>query len=709
MEPLGLPPIAGTTTVQNPLAAPRPGASVGGIMAVKSLQETLDAENAASQARADAANSQPVVQNLVSHIRGRWELAKYAKREIEQQMLKALRSLRGEYDPAKLAQLREQNSSEIYMMLFATKARQAKALLGDVILSTGDDKPWTVRPSPVPTLPQDVTAEILQSAAQVVANAEMSGVPMSVDDIRQMLADAKDKAESAVMVEARSRCRRAEKKIEDMLAEGGFIDALDQYLDDLMWSKTAFIKGPIVRKTGTMSWVPGPGGTFEPRVVQENKPFWERVDPLNLYPAPWARGVNDGPLIERHRLSPSKLSDMRGVPGYSTDAIDKVMDEYSRQGLHDWLAIDTERARAEGRTTLPLEMGSNLIDALQFWDDVPGKLLREWGMSAEEVPDESRVYAVEAWLIGNWVIKAVINPDPLARRPYYGDSFKRQAGAFWGVSLYDTMSDCQDMCNAAARALSNNLGIASGPQVWINVDRLPPGEEIDSIYPWKITQTVSDPMGSSAAPMGFFQPTSNANELMGVFEKFSALADEYTGIPRYMAGIEGANGAGRTASGMSMMIGNASKTIKSLVSSTDIRVISPVVEGAYEFVMRYVGDPDVKGDLNVVARGALSLVTKDAAQVRRNEFLNLALNSPVVQQLIGVDGIGELLRSTTKTLDLNSEDIVPSSSEMRIRAAQAALQAQVMQQMQNPQSNPGAPTPKKELMNGQPVTDNFGA
>ena len=46
---------------------------------------------------------------------------------------------------------------------------------------------------------------------------------------------------------------------------------------------------------------------------------------------------------------------------------------------------------------------------------------------------------------------------------------------------------------------------------------------------------------------------------MAVFEKFSQLADEYTGIPRYMAGIEGASGAGRTASGMSMLMGNAGR------------------------------------------------------------------------------------------------------------------------------------------------------
>ena len=339
-------------------------------MGAKSVGAVLAEEASAARTRADAANSQPVVQNLVSYIRGHWELAKYAKREIEMQMLRALRSLRGEYDPDKLSQLKEQGSSEIYMMLFATKARQAKALLGDVILGTGDEKPWTLRPSPLSDLPPDILSNIMQGAAQLVAQAEMSMQPMSVDEVRQLLMDAKEKAEGMVASEARLRCKRAERKLEDLLAEGGFVEALDQYLDDLMWSKTAFIKGPVIRKKGTLEWAPGANGVFEPKVTTSAKPFWERVDPLNLYPAPWSRGVNDGFLIERHRLSPTALSELKGVEGYSDDAIDQVLDSYGKQGLHDWLAIDTERARAEGRTTLPLEMGSNLIDALQYWGDV---------------------------------------------------------------------------------------------------------------------------------------------------------------------------------------------------------------------------------------------------------------------------------------------------------------------------------------------------
>lgn len=679
--------------------------SVGGIMPIKTLGQMQNDDRAARQ-RAELANSAPVVQQLASHIRQHWTIAEQAKRDVEKRMLRAKRSLRGEYDPETLAKLREQGSSEIYMMLFASKARQTKALLGDVLLGTGDDKPWTLRPTPSPDLPPDLAGEILRGVQELVMQAEQGPAPMDVAQIRQLLRDAKTQAEAMIATEAKTRCSRAERKLEDMLAEGQFIEALDQFLDDLCVYPTAFLKGPVVRRKGKLTWQPGPDGRHTPQVELKPQPGWERVDAMDIYPAPWARGVNDAFLIERHRLSAQALNELIGVEGYSEDAIRQVIDAYGKGGLHKWLASDSERAAAEGRNTVYSETSSDLIDAIQYWGSATGKQLKEWGLDKAQVPDEAAVYQIEAWLIGTWVIKAAINADPLARRPYYAHSFKRVPGSVWGLSLYDTMADCQDMCLAAARALSNNLGIASGPQVWVNVDRIPAGESIEELFPWKITQTTSDPMGSSAAPMGFFQPTSNAAELMGVYEKFSQLADEYTGIPRYMTGDGNVGGAGRTASGMSMMVGNAGKTIKSTVSGIDLNVIGPAISRGYEFLMRYDTDEDIKGDLQVVARGALSLVTKDAAQVRRNEFLSLALQSPVVQEMIGPEGIASLLRATTRTLELDSENIVPSTSELRIRMAaiQQAQQAQMGMQQQIQ-----GPTASAELSSGAPVTDNFGA
>ena len=693
-------------------SAPSREFSIGGIMSAKPLSAMMAEERKAASDRAEAANNTMLVQSLVGQIRKHWTLAKQAKLDIERDMLDALRAKRGEYHPQKLSKLKEQGSSEIYMMLFGTKARQYKALMSDVVLGTGADKPWTISPTPSPDLPPEIVADIMRGAADLVAQAEQGPSPMTTDQVRQLLRDAKEQAQAAVDTEARVRCKRAEIRMEDYLVEGGFLESMDQFLDDMTVFKTAFLKGPVVRRQGSLKWQPGPDGTSTPVATYETKPTWERVSALNAYPAPWARSVHEGFFIERHQLEPAAVSELIGVDGYSDDAIRQVMDAYAIGGLHEWLTIDMERARIEGNSTLNPSQGSDLIDALQYWGSVTGKMLREWGMEEDEVPDEAKVYDVEAWLIGNWVIKAAINTDPLARRPYYTDSFERVPGALWGVSLYDTMRDCEDMCNAAARALSNNMGIASGPQVWVNVDRLPSGENISTLYPWKITQTTSDPNGSVSPPMGFFQPSSNANELMAVFDRYSALADEVTGIPRYMTGDGMAGGAGRTASGMSMMIGNASKTTKKSVASLDLRVISPVLQSLYEFIMRYVGDPDIKGDLHIQARGALSLITKDAAQIRRNEFLQSTAN-PIDMQIMGMEGRAAVLRETAKTLDMNTDDVVPSLSVLRQRVAQAnAQQAEqaAAEQAQGEASQKPAPgaNPGRQLSNGAPATSTFG-
>ena len=682
--------------------------SLGGTVTVKSLA-ALQAEEAAAAAAATPSTSQdPMLAGLAGHIRHHWQLAKDAKTDVERLMLEAVRSRRGEYDPAMLAKIREQGGSEIYMMLFATKARQAKALLTDVLIGAGIEKPWTIQPTPKPELPPGEVQAIMQAVYQEAAQAEMMGLPMSVGDIRQKLLDAKGMLENQIMETARVYAEQAETKIEDMMVEGGWTEAVDQFIDDLMVFQTAFMKGPVVRNIPQLQWTRGADGTFQPTVAATRTVQWERVDPFNIYPAPWSKSVHDGYLIERHKLSRGDLNAMIGVDGYDEQAIRRVLDEHGQGGLHEWLTVDLEQASAEGRDTAAAHgKQSDLIDALQYWGSVSGKMLREWGMDEAEVPDESKEYEVECWLIGGEVIKAVLNPDPLQRRPYYADGYSRVPGAFWHNSLYTVIRDCQQMCNSAARALANNLGIASGPQVAINVERLPNGESVTEMYPWKIWQFTSDPMGSTAPAIDFFQPQSNANELMGVFEKFSQMADEYSGIPRYMTGLGGGEGgAGRTASGMSMMIGSASKQIKQLVSSIDLHVIGPSVERAYQWLMQYDSDAGLKGDLKVQARGALSLVTKEAAQVRRNEFL-AATGNPIDMQIIGLEGRAEVLREAAKGLNLNADKVVPPLSVIRERAAMAQMAMMQAQQAQGGEDGENPNNSGQELENGAPTSDHF--
>lgn len=689
------------------LTLPKPASnfSIGGLMNVKPLSRVLADEAAAAVARATQASQTPVISSLAAQLKQHWNLAKEAKLPFEREMLNAVRSRRGEYPPEVLQELEKQGGSKIYMMIFATKARQMKALFTDVLVAAGADKPWTLRSSPKPDLPPEEMSQIMQAVYEQTVQAEMAGTPMAVADIRQRLADGKVVLENAVREFAAMEAERAEKEVEDVMVEGGWLEALDEFLDDLTVFKTAIMKGPVLRNVNELKWVSGPNGATAPQVQMVKKLQYERVDPFMIYPAPWAKSVHDSFLFERHKLSRGDLSALIGIDGYSEDAIRAVLDQHGTGGLTEWLWVDTVKAQAEGRTTIGAEGNrSDLIDALQYWGSVSGKHLLENGMDEGQVPDAAKEYDVEVWKIGEFVIKAVINPDPLSRRPYYTDGFSRIPGAFWHNSLFDVIEDCQDMANSAARALSNNLGISSGPQAVVNVDRLALGEELTEMYPWKIWQMTNDPMGGSGQPVNFFQPNSNANELMTVFERFSTLADEYSGIPRYLAGLAGGDGgAGRTASGLSMMITNASKQVKQAIASLDMNVISRSVERTYHWLMQYRPDLGLKSDLGIQARGATSLVAKEAAQVRLNEFLT-ATGNPVDMRIIGLDGRAELLRHAVKRLDLNTDKVVPSATVVKQRAA-AAQMAQ-MQQMAQGQGQPSAGA-GQQLMDGAPVTDNF--
>ena len=645
---------------------------------------------------------QPVVVALAGHVKSAWTDAKEARLVTEQEMVEALLARRGEYTPEKKNLIAEQRQPAIYMMVASSKMRQVESLLRDVLIGSGTEKPWTLSPTPDPQLPPQITQALIEQLTQEIERAMQSGYQPTMAQAQARVKELRDEIRPILVEEARKRTERMEAKMEDQLLEGGFLNALDQFITDLATYKTAFLAGPIIRNKPQLTW----SDTGEMVVETKLKLEWERVDPFDVFPARHARNIHDGPLCLKRRLSRGNLSELIGVEGYNESAIRKVLDRFGDSGFREWLSIDSQVARAEGKTVGP-NVEHGMIDAVQYWGSASGKMLIDWGMDKSQVPDVSKEYQVEAWVIGPYVIRAVLNADPLARRPLYGCSFQMVPGSVWGNSPYDLMRDCQDMCNAAARALAANLGISSGPQVAVISNRLPAGEDITEMYPWKIWQFESDPMGSTAAPITFFQPQSNANELMTVYERFSTLADEYTGIPRYMAGFD-SGGAGRTASGMSMMIGNASKIIKQVMGTVDTHVLTPLLERQYYHNMRYSDDPELKGDVSVVARGAASMVAKESAQVRTNEFLQVALTSPMVQQILGVEGVAELLRPAVKRLDMNPDKVVPPLAVLRQRMAE--MEQQQMQQQQMMLEQQGA-QPKKpggeQLQNGAPVTDNF--
>lgn len=641
-----------------------------GIMGVVSPDDVMRQEN---EARDKSNKTAEVVGNLAAFIHKQWEQARFAKIQIEERMLNNLRQRRGEYTPEKYALIRDQGGSEIYMMLTNVKCRAAESWINDIVFQPGEH-PFSVDPTPIPDMPGFIMEDIQQSVAEeAMALQQQNQQGVTPEDFEKRVNSLVDELSSRIEQEAKKIAARMEDKIADQLVEGDFRVALKEFIKDVVTFPAGILRGPVIKQKKQMKWAQV-DGNWKPIVEKKLVISFYRVSPFDIYPGANSRGINDGYLFERHRLRRRDLLAMKGVPGNNSKAIDDVLEQYGRGGLRDWMFNDQIRANLEDRPNEYMNGHDETIDAIEYNGSIQGRLLREWGMSEEEIPDENEEYEVNAWKIGSYVIRAVLNDDPLDRRTYHKACFEEVPGSFWGFGVPDLMSDVQDVCNATSRSLINNLAISSGPQVEVYADRVPPGEDITDIHPWKIWQMQSDPNGgSNNRAIQFYQPNSNAEVLIKVYDHFSRLADEYTGIPAYTYGSPDVGGAGSTASGLSMLMTAASRGIKQVIGHVD-GAIEGAVGLVYEHNMMHDPDESIKGDVSIVARGSTSLMAKEQQQIRRNEFLDKT-NNPVDMSIIGLPGRAAVLREAVRSLDIPVDDVVPDKDKFMQNIQQDAMNA----------------------------------
>ena len=635
-------------------------------LAVKTFSNRQLAEQARARNVVDLPLEAPAMTGLAGHIERAWQAAQTAKRPIEDMMFRQLRQRTGLYDPDELALIRQQGGSEIYMMLTSAKCRGAESWLREVLLPE-TDRPWGLSPTPMPDVPPAVRASIVQSVADMAMAAGWD-----VDDARidERLLKIKAIAMRRMKELAEAVAEKHELKIADQFSQGGWEDAVSGMIYDLVTFPASFMKGPILRKVKLLKWQAGPGGQWFPVATEGLQLQWQRRSPFDIYPAPAMRDMRYGNFIDRYRFTRDELNELIGVPGYSEDRLKEILDRYGERGFRSTMVNDMERARIEKRENEEYDP-EGTIEALNFWGSVKGSMLKEWGFTNKldlGRIDPVKEYQVEAWKTGGYVFKARINPDPLGERPYTKACFEDIPDSIWGVSLVDTMRDCARMCNAAARAISNNAAIASGPQVEVYVDRLADGENPSKPYPWKLWQCTSDMTGQNQRAIQFTQPQSVVQELLLIYTHFDRVADNVTGFPNYTYGDSRVGGAGRTSSGLAQLMGNVGKGVRRVIGNVDRGHIRPQVTRTYNFNMQYDPDPSIKMDLVAVAKGSAALLTKDMMRMRHAEMLQATLN-PLDAQIIGIPGRAEMLRTALKSADFNVDKIMPDSLDIQLAQA----------------------------------------
>ena len=605
---------------------------------------------------------------LAAHIEHHWEINRRAKDKVTPILERCLRQRNGEYDPEDLAKIANEGGSQIYMMLTATRVRAASSWINDLLFA--GDKVFGIDPTPVPDMPSHIKEALQAKLEMEVEQALQAGQPPNPMAVQQRVKEFKERMTEALNEEAEKKAKAMETKIKDQLIDSDFKNTLIRFVDDFCTYPAAILKGPVYRMRDTLQW----DGNNRPVVTKKLCAEDERVSPFDFFPSPGMTNPDEGQIIELVRYSRKQLADLRHQECYKTEYIEELLD--NGETGDNLRSVVNNLEYDQGRNNINGE-DDGLIWGMLYYGSAQGKDLIEWGLDDPNI-DPYDEYEIEALKIGRYVIKCRINPDPLNRRPYYITAWQREAGTMWGKSIPQLMRDIQRVCNATARALSNNLGLASGPQILVYRDLVPDGEEVTGVFPLKVWNVVSDPQGRQVKPIDFFQPNSNARELIEVYDRFEQKADDATNVPRYSYGNEKVKGAGQTMGGLSMLLENATKAIKDAVLHLDQDVVQKRVTRQFEDNMLYEEDDSIKGDMRVVARGATVLVAKAAAQQRRNEFLQIVAKVPQFNQLLGIRGYGAILREMIRDMDLPTYN-VPDDDKLK------EMEAKMQQEKQPPE------------------------
>ena len=127
-----------------------------------------------------------------------------------------------------------------------------------------------------------------------------------------------------------------------------------------------------------------------------------------------------------------------------------------------------------------------------------------------------------------------------------------------------------------------------------------------------------------------------------------------------------------------MLMGSAGKSIRQVVMHIDADVTKLVVHRMFVYNMRYDEDESIKGDAQIIPRGAINLAVKDTVNSRRVEFLQATANE-FDMEILGTEGRAAILREVAKGLQMPEDEVVPTREKAAFnkRAAQSEAQAAI--------------------------------
>tara|TARA_B100001059_G_scaffold12895_1_gene10348 strand:- start:1289 stop:3520 length:2232 start_codon:yes stop_codon:yes gene_type:complete len=632
--------------------------------------------------------------NLVGLIQSRFGVAEDARDSDERRWLEAYENYRGLY--GKRVKFRESEKSRIFIKITKTKVLAAFGQLVDVLFGTGKF-PIGISETKVPEGEKEDAhldfqnpqpgIEMSQPAPDEIGNLIGGPFDLGYEGDGKVLkpgatfgdgmfneteTSLEDKAEQLGILQeglspdpqkpeispAQKAARRMEKLIHDQIDESNGSAEMRSALLEAALLGTGIIKGPFNFNKTLNNWTMNDMGEREYSPVQVRVPRIEFVSCWDFYPDPGATNINECEyVIHRHRMNTSQLRNLKNMPYFDKESIREVI-----QDGPNYIEKDFENQIKDDYS--PEEEYSNAFEVIEYWGIMDAQYAREVGIELEEDVDDLDEVQINAWVCGNKLLRAVINPFTPYRIPYHAFPYERNPYNFYGVGVAENMNDSQQIMNGHARMAIDNLALSGSLVFDIDESALVAGQNMD-IYPGKIFRRQAGMPGQAIYGLKF---PNTAPENMMMFDRFRQLADEQTGIPSYSHGQTGVQSMTRTASGMSMLLGAATLNIKTVVKNLDDFLLKPLGEAYFAWNMQFFeGGLDVKGDLEVKATGTNSLMQKEVRSQRLTMFLQTA-QSPAIAPFVK---ISKLVSELAYSLDLDPDEILNDPEE-------AAMMAQII-------------------------------
>ena len=650
---------------------------------------------------ADDKSEDPEIHGVAAFVLERFNRAETKKFVDEQRFLRSYLNYRGIY--GKDVQFTDTEKSRVFIKVTKTKVLGAYAQLVEVLF--GNQKfPLTVEPS---KLPEGVAESVYMSSQDGLTEAmgagsdeggvfgtrdgpplppgaTQSSLEKRLGSLKGKLDPVKDKLiegvgptpDTATFHPALVAAKKMEKKIHDQLDESNANKHLRATAFEMALFGTGVMKGPFVVEKEYPSW--NEEGEYEP--TMKIVPQTNHVSIWNFYPDPDAANMDQAEwVVERHKMSRQQLKALKRRPHFRTNAVDMAC-EYGENYIRKYWEQDMEDESSHPDV--------ERFEVLEYWGYMDADMLIDNGFEVPEGFEEYDQINVNIWVCNGQVLRMVMNPFKPSRIPYYAVPYEMNPYSFFGVGVAENMDDTQTLMNGFMRMAVDNAVLSGNLVFEVDENNLTPGQDL-KIFPGKVFRRQGGAPGQAIFGTKFPNVTA---ETMALFDKARVLADESTGFPSYAHGQTDVQNVGRTASGISMLMDAAQSGIRTVVKNIDDYLLGPIGKAFFAFNMQFDFDADIKGDLEVVARGTESLMANEVRSQRLMQFLGVVSN-PVLAPFAKMDVI---VREIAKSLDLDPEKVVNNMSE-------AALQAEILKQFQGEQGMPGGgPQMPAEGQGGMP-------